>query len=74
LDLEEERAVSADQGRALAQKFGTGFLEASAKTNTNVSEIFFELVRMINKWRENNPKEAPTAPKGTKSKSKCTLL
>jgi GTPase SAR1 family protein len=76
LDLEEERAVTSEQGRALAQKFGTGFLEASAKTNTNVSEIFFELVRMINKWRENNPKEAPAPAKGSKGgkKSGCTLL
>lgn len=75
LDLEEERAVTSEQGRALAQKFGTGFLEASAKTNTNVSEIFFELVRMINKWRENNPREAPAPSKGPKGKKgPCTLL
>eukprot|EP00013_Stygamoeba_regulata_P004011 CAMPEP_0177637716 /NCGR_PEP_ID=MMETSP0447-20121125/5115_1 /TAXON_ID=0 /ORGANISM="Stygamoeba regulata, Strain BSH-02190019" /LENGTH=168 /DNA_ID=CAMNT_0019139653 /DNA_START=127 /DNA_END=630 /DNA_ORIENTATION=- len=50
LDLEEERAVSTEQGKALSSKFNCGFIEASAKTNTNVNEIFFELVRMINKW------------------------
>merc|ERR1712000_615857 len=57
LDLEDERQVTVEQGRALAQKFQCGFIEASAKTNTNVKEIFFELVRMINKWREKNPSE-----------------
>eukprot|EP01097_Dermamoeba_algensis_P012025 TRINITY_DN954_c0_g1_i1.p2 TRINITY_DN954_c0_g1~~TRINITY_DN954_c0_g1_i1.p2 ORF type:complete len:121 (-),score=26.55 TRINITY_DN954_c0_g1_i1:42-404(-) len=62
-DLEEERAVSKDDGKNLAQKWGTGFLEASAKTNTNVNEIFYELVRLINKWRERNPAKAPPKPK-----------
>merc|ERR1739848_253792 len=37
LDLaDEERQVTTEQGRMLAQKFGCGFIEASAKTNTNV--------------------------------------
>eukprot|EP01104_Vermistella_antarctica_P012288 TRINITY_DN352_c0_g1_i1.p1 TRINITY_DN352_c0_g1~~TRINITY_DN352_c0_g1_i1.p1 ORF type:complete len:190 (+),score=45.04 TRINITY_DN352_c0_g1_i1:176-745(+) len=71
LDLDEERAVTTEQGKALAQKFACGFIEASAKTNTNVNEIFFELVRMINKWREKNPQKAPAKPK---KKGGCLLL
>jgi GTPase KRas len=74
LDLEDERQVTVEQGRALAQKFQCGFIEASAKTNTSVKEIFFELVRMINKWRETNPlKGAPEKKKGGK-KGNCSLL
>jgi len=52
LDMESDRAVQTADGKTLATKFGLGFIECSAKTNVNVNEIFFELVRMINKWRE----------------------
>eukprot|EP00276_Gloeochaete_wittrockiana_P003369 CAMPEP_0184650074 /NCGR_PEP_ID=MMETSP0308-20130426/7564_1 /TAXON_ID=38269 /ORGANISM="Gloeochaete witrockiana, Strain SAG 46.84" /LENGTH=195 /DNA_ID=CAMNT_0027083323 /DNA_START=55 /DNA_END=642 /DNA_ORIENTATION=- len=77
LDLEEERQVSTEQGKGLAQKFGCGFIEASAKTNNNVKEIFFELVRMINKWREKNPSKAggeKGKAKGKKGNKDCVLL
>ena len=71
LDLDEERQVTAEQGRALAQKFNCGFIEASAKTNTNIKELFFELVRQIKKWRELHPEQNPT----TKTKkSGCNLI
>lgn len=75
LDLEEERVVTTEQGRALAQKFQCGFIEASAKTNTCVKEIFFELVRMINKWREKNPlKGGPEKKKKGGKSGGCVLL
>eukprot|EP01115_Flamella_aegyptia_P009562 TRINITY_DN40890_c1_g1_i2.p1 TRINITY_DN40890_c1_g1~~TRINITY_DN40890_c1_g1_i2.p1 ORF type:complete len:195 (+),score=48.78 TRINITY_DN40890_c1_g1_i2:43-627(+) len=76
LDLEEERNVTTEQGQALAQKFGCGFIEASAKTNTNVKEIFFELVRMINTWREKNPTKVSDGKKKKSGKSSinCVLL
>merc|ERR1712137_748854 len=70
LDLEEERQVTVEQGRALAQKFNCGFIEASAKTNTNIKELFFELVRQIKKWRELHPEvNQPAKKKG----GGCTL-
>jgi len=72
IDLVGDRVVSTEQGKELAANFGAGFIEASAKTNTNVAEIFFELVRMINKWRENNPDKAPTPIK--KRKAQCTVI
>jgi len=47
-DLERERTVSAGQGQSLAKQFDCAYIEASAKTNTNVGEIFHNLVRQIN--------------------------
>merc|ERR1711879_126402 len=74
LDLaDDDRQVTTEQGRGLAQKFGCGFIEASAKTNTNVKEMFFELVRMINKWREKNPMKGGPEKKA-KGKKGCALL
>ncbi|CAK9436400.1 uncharacterized protein LODBEIA_P09580 [Lodderomyces beijingensis] len=46
-DDEENRQVSKDQGEELAHELGVPFLEASAKTNQNVEEIFYELAGMI---------------------------
>ena len=55
IDAENERQVTSEQGQALATKLGCAFKEASAKTNTNVNEIFFDLIRMINSWRNSHP-------------------
>ena len=74
-DMVEERVVQTADGRALATKFGTGFIESSAKTNTNVSELFYELVRMINKWREkHNQKSNIQKGKPGEKRSICMLL
>jgi len=73
VDLEEERMVSTEQGKQLAVRFGCGFLEASAKTNINVNEVFFELVRLIKKWREKNPPANDIKKKTTKSGG-CSVI
>lgn len=72
IDLEDERAVTTEEGKELAQKWGCVFTEASAKSNTNVSEIFFGLVQQINKWKEKNP--ANKGSGGGKKKGACSLL
>lgn len=69
-DLEKVRKVAIDKGKAFAQQHKMGFLEASAKTNTNITEIFYELVRRIRIWREKNPEKLPQKPK----KKKCGLF
>jgi small GTP-binding protein len=48
-DLEDERVVGKDMGKALAQNFcNCTFMETSAKHKINVNEIFLDLVRQIN--------------------------
>jgi GTPase SAR1 family protein len=69
-DLAEQRVISTEQGDELARKFGgCAFLEASAKNKINVEQIFYDLIRQIN--RKN-----PSLGQGKKEKSKggCTLL
>uniref|UniRef100_A0A1I8F891 Small monomeric GTPase n=1 Tax=Macrostomum lignano TaxID=282301 RepID=A0A1I8F891_9PLAT len=48
-DLEDERTVGKDQGHNLARQWNCAFLETSAKAKLNVQEIFFDLVRQINR-------------------------
>ncbi|KAK5583392.1 hypothetical protein RB653_004985 [Dictyostelium firmibasis] len=66
-DLHDQRVISTEQGEELARKFGECyFLEASAKNKVNVEQIFYNLIRQINR---KNPVGPPS-----KSKSKCALL
>lgn len=73
-DLESERMVTTDEGRQYSEKWGTGFIESSAKIGKNVNEIFFELVRLIDKWRDSHPRADPTPSRRNSRKTFCTLL
>jgi small GTP-binding protein len=67
-DLDDERVVGKDQGQTLAKVFDScAFLETSAKNKINVNEIFYDLVRQINR-------SGPTPGTKNSSKSKCALL
>eukprot|EP01097_Dermamoeba_algensis_P007074 TRINITY_DN4426_c0_g1_i1.p1 TRINITY_DN4426_c0_g1~~TRINITY_DN4426_c0_g1_i1.p1 ORF type:complete len:195 (-),score=19.67 TRINITY_DN4426_c0_g1_i1:250-834(-) len=46
-DLNEDRQVSKEEGLRLGKSLGIPFFEASAKTQQNVQECFFECVREI---------------------------
>lgn len=48
-DWEEKRAVSTEQGQALADELGIPFLEVSAKSNINVDKAFYNLAADIKK-------------------------
>jgi len=67
-DLEDERVVGKDQGPNLARTFNNcAFLESSAKAKINVNEIFYDLVRQINR---KNPEKKPKQSR----KPRCVLL
>ncbi|KAH8030085.1 hypothetical protein HPB51_006517 [Rhipicephalus microplus] len=64
-DLEDERVVGKDQGANLARSFNNcAFLESSAKAKINVNEIFYDLVRQINR---KNPEKKPNTKKKSKT-------
>ncbi|KAB0402925.1 hypothetical protein E2I00_011128 [Balaenoptera physalus] len=48
VDLESEREVSSNEGRALAEEWACPFMETSAKSKTMVDELFAEIVRQMN--------------------------
>ena len=47
-DLEDQRVVSKVDAQELAGKWGSSFMECSAKTATNIQELFLDLIRQIN--------------------------
>lgn len=54
-DLEENRAVPRAKGFAISQRWGAPYYEASARTRTNVDEVFIDLCRqMLRKDDEQN--------------------
>ena len=57
-DLEEERKVSADQLRLLTQKYNCDSFEVSAKTNTNIKEVFDCMARKIYQKQLIKPSES----------------
>jgi len=53
-DLEHERQVTTEEGRALAESFGCKFIETSAKSRINVDNAFYDIVREIRKFNRNS--------------------
>lgn len=51
-DKAVERAVSAQEGQALARELGCEFVEASAKNCINVEKAFYDVVRMLRQQRQ----------------------
>ncbi len=65
VDLEEDRQVTKEAGEKLAKKYkNCSFIETSAKLETNVTEAFVTLVRMIH----------GKAPKKKKEGGGCVLI
>ncbi|KAL6072122.1 DNA-binding transcription factor rap1 [Balamuthia mandrillaris] len=68
-DLQDQRVITVEQGEALARKFNCAFLETSAKTKVNVEQIFFDLIRQINKKDKSGG-----GPSADKKRGRCDLL
>lgn len=68
-DLEDDRVVSQVQGNQLANQWGScTFLETSARKKINVDEVFYDLVRQINKALPDK------GSRGGKRKGGCLVL
>lgn len=65
-DLEDDRVVSKETGQQLAAQWGScTHLETSARKKINVDEVFFDLVRQVNR-------QIPETQ--DKKKKKCLIL
>ncbi|CEP18824.1 hypothetical protein [Parasitella parasitica] len=66
-DLEDERMVSREQGMNLSKEWGDKpFYETSARYKINVDEVFYDLVRQINRQMPSKDKQ--------KKRLKCIVL
>lgn len=84
IDLEEHRTVEYTTGKELADESGYEYIETSAKTTTNINEMFLKLVRdMIEKEKLKTKKpetsllrnEGPTTQQQPEKKSSfCSVL
>jgi Ras family protein len=61
----EQRQVTREDGKALADEFGCGFTESTARFNENVSKAFELMIGEIE--RSQNPGEPPGG-------SKCVVM
>ncbi|CAB1319002.1 unnamed protein product, partial [Coregonus sp. 'balchen'] len=64
-DMEEERVVSVDSGRMLAEQLGFEFFETSAKDNVNVKQTFERLVDLICDKMSDSLETDPAVTTGT---------
>ncbi|XP_064416545.1 ras-related protein R-Ras [Latimeria chalumnae] len=75
-DLDSQRQVSKEEAQSFTHENRIMYMEASAKIRLNVDEAFYELVRAIRKFQEQESPPTPTVnPKKSNSKScPCVLL
>ena len=74
-DMEEQRIISKERGKAIARENGISFLETSAKTNVNIEEAFFQIcesiLEAIPDARQHSTQPVPLTKAEIKSSSKC---
>ena len=68
-DAINDRQVSKSEGEDLAKTYNCPYFETSAKTRINIEEIFYELIREIDKYSANYIKQ-PIKRK----RSSCVLI
>jgi len=66
-DLDNERKISTEQGKQLAEQLNCAFIETSAKTRHNISEAFELLVSEVRKCRD--PSKTPSSLNTSSSSS-----
>uniref|UniRef100_A0A1I8EKB5 Ras family protein n=1 Tax=Wuchereria bancrofti TaxID=6293 RepID=A0A1I8EKB5_WUCBA len=71
-DEDQRREVSSELGQKLATKWGTGFIETSAKDNENITELFQRLLAMEKKRTLALTMDEESGKSG--SKRKCSLI
>ena len=65
-DLTDDREITSDEGKAFALRNGMEFMETSAKMNTNVSEVFETLGKLMIEF---NSKSNTTSQKNNQNKN-----
>ena len=73
-DLEEQRQVTAKEGKELAKELNCKFFEASSLSRVNVDACFFELVREIRIYNESLLKEKGPIPVKKQKKKVCSIM
>ena len=48
-DLEAIREVSLEEGKNKAKNYNCGFMEVSAKTKSNLNEMFYEMINRLDR-------------------------
>ncbi|CAL1547353.1 unnamed protein product [Lymnaea stagnalis] len=70
-DLDSQRVVSTAEGQELANNLKIRYMEASAKHRLNVDQSFYELVRIVRTFQE---EERPAVKPNNRKRKKCTIL
>ncbi|KAK5575590.1 hypothetical protein RB653_006723 [Dictyostelium firmibasis] len=68
-DLEYERQITYQEGKDLANCLGMSFMEVSAKTRSNIEEVFNETVRCVKRREESLNKDKSKDGKDIKKKN-----
>jgi len=55
--MDEQRKVAKIEGIELSKKYKCPYVETSAKTRVNIEEVFFQIVREIDKYNANDTKQ-----------------
>ncbi|KAI8772668.1 ras-related protein R-Ras2 [Biomphalaria glabrata] len=70
-DLDTQRVVTTADGQELANNLKIRYMEASAKHRLNVDQSFYELVRIVRTFQE---EERPTVKPNNRKRKKCIIL
>ena len=73
IDCTNNRVISNEEGKKLADEFGLKYFETSAKNNENVESTFLELIKEVNSKYGNSDNEnyGTTISTNKKGKKKC---